>query len=60
MGLPSRLRVMSGFRTPRYDAGVFVDADGNWMMDDLNRDGTIAVADAKVLRAAAGRVKARW
>ena len=76
-GLPSRLHVMSGFRTPQYNAlgvgeggraghsrhmygdaaDVFVDANQDGMMDDLNRDGKITVADAKVLRAAAERVE---
>jgi hypothetical protein len=79
-GLPSRLHVMSGFRTPQYNAqgvgeggraehsrhmygdaaDVFVDADQDGMMDDLNRDGKITVADAKVLRAAAERVEAEY
>jgi hypothetical protein len=79
-GLPSRLHVMSGFRTPQYNAqgvgkggraersrhmygdaaDVFVDADQNGMMDDLNKDGKITVADALVLRAAAERVEAEY
>jgi hypothetical protein len=79
-GLPSRLHVMSGFRTPQYNAqavgkggrakhsrhmygdaaDVFVDADGDGMMDDLNKDGKITVADARVLRAAAERVEAQY
>jgi hypothetical protein len=79
-GLPSRLHVMSGFRTPQYNeqgvgkggrakhsrhmygdaADVFVDADENGMMDDLNGDGKITVADARVLRAAAERVEAEY
>jgi hypothetical protein len=80
-GLPSRLHVMSGFRTPQYNAlgvgkkggraahsrhmygdaaDVFVDADGNGMMDDLNHDGKVDIADARVLRAAAERVEARY
>ena len=78
-GLPSRLQVMSGFRTPRYNAlgvgvhggrarvsrhmygdaaDVFVDADGNGRMDDLNRDGRITVMDAQVLLAVAEGVEA--
>ncbi len=68
-GLPSTLHVMSGFRTPQYNAlevgpggrarmsrhmygdasDVFVDADGDGRMDDLNRDGKVTVADARVL-----------
>jgi hypothetical protein len=79
-GLPSRLHVMSGFRTPQYNAqevgaggraarsrhmygdaaDVFVDADQNGMMDDLNGDGKITVADAVVLRNAAERVEADY
>jgi hypothetical protein len=79
-GLPSRLHVMSGFRTPQYNAqgvgkggrathsrhtygdaaDVFVDADQDGMMDDLNADGKITVADAQVLRAAAERVEAEY
>jgi len=78
-GLPSRLHVMSGFRTPQYNAlgvgekggrathsrhmygdasDVFVDADQDGMMDDLDGDGKITVRDALVLRAAAERVEA--
>ena len=79
-GLPSRLHVMSGFRTPQYNAhgvgeggraghsrhmygdaaDVFVDADQDGMMDDLNRDGKITVADAKALRAAAEKVETEY
>ncbi len=79
-GLPSRLHVMSGFRTPQYNAqgvgkggranhsrhmygdaaDVFVDADQDGRMDDLNKDGKITVADARVLRAAAERVEAEY
>jgi hypothetical protein len=76
-GLPSRLHVMSGFRTPQYNAqgvgkggraghsrhmygdaaDVFVDADSDGMMDDLNGDGKITRDDAKVLRDAAEQVE---
>jgi hypothetical protein len=79
-GLPSKLHVMSGFRTPQYNAqgvgeggrathsrhmygdaaDVFVDADGNGRMDDMNHDGRITVADARVLRSAAERVEADY
>lgn len=79
-GLPSRLHIMSGFRTPQYNAqgvgkggrashsrhmygdaaDVFVDADGNGRMDDLDRDGKVTVADARVLREAAERVEAEY
>jgi uncharacterized protein DUF882 len=79
-GLSGELHVMSGFRTPQYNAqgvgkggrathsrhmygdaaDVFVDADGNGMMDDLNKDGRITVADARVLRSAAEKVEAQY
>ena len=69
-GFSSRLHVMSGFRTPQYNAkgvgpkggraqdsqhmygdaaDVFVDADGNGVMDDLDGDGRTTIADAQVL-----------
>jgi len=77
-GLPSRLHVMSGFRTPQYNAlgvgekggrarnsrhmygdaaDIFVDADGDGRMDDLNHDGKVNVSDAKVLLAVAEGVE---
>ena len=77
-GLPSRLHVMSGFRTPQYNAkgvgpkggrasdsqhmyggaaDVFVDADGNGMMDDLDRDGRVTLADARLLQRVAEGVE---
>jgi len=79
-GLPSKLHVMSGFRTPQYNAqgvgkggrathsrhtygdaaDVFVDADQDGRMDDLNGDGKVTVADAYVLRAAAEKVEAEY
>src|SRR6185436_1247315 len=56
---------MSGYRTPAYNrsldnvrysqhqwgsaADIFVDEDGNGVMDDLNGDGKSSVADAEVL-----------
>ena len=60
------LAVMSGFRTPAYNAAVgnttvysrhlwgdaadvYVDADGNGDMDDLNGDGRSDIQDARVL-----------
>lgn len=79
-GLPGRLHVMSGFRTPQYNAkgvgakggrasqsrhmygdaaDIFVDADGDGAMDDLNGDGRVSVRDAQVLFAAAERVESR-
>lgn len=78
-GLPSRLHVMSGFRTPQYNeqgvgakggraslsrhmygdaSDVFVDADGDGVMDDLNGDGKATVADARVLFQVAESVEA--
>ncbi len=79
-GLPSKLHVMSGFRTPQYNAqgvgkggrathsrhmygdaaDVFVDADQDGRMDDLNGDGKVTVADAYVLRAAAEKVEGQY
>jgi Bacterial protein of unknown function (DUF882) len=77
-GLPSRLHVMSGFRSPQYNAlgvgekggrashsrhmygdaaDIFVDADGDGRMDDLNGDGRVTVDDAKVLFAVAEGVE---
>jgi hypothetical protein len=57
--------VMSGFRTPAYNAGIgngeysrhiyggaadiYIDADGDGTMDDLNADGRIDRADAAAL-----------
>jgi hypothetical protein len=59
------LRVTSGFRTPAYNrrqrhalysthlwgqaADIYVDADGNGRMDDLNHDGRINDKDAQVI-----------
>ena len=71
------VRVMSGFRTPQYNAGggdprgraalsrhmygdandIFIDSDGNGSMDDLNHDGRVNIADAKVIQDAATRVE---
>lgn len=65
LDLPSRLHVMSGYRTPFYNhaignvryslhqwgsaADVFVDEDENGRMDDLNGDGLIDRRDAIAL-----------
>ncbi|MFN2566573.1 MAG: YcbK family protein [Gemmatimonadaceae bacterium] len=38
-------------------ADVFVDNDGNGMMDDLNRDGRVDTGDARVIAEAAERVE---
>jgi uncharacterized protein YcbK (DUF882 family) len=79
-GLPNKLHVMSGFRTPQYNAkgvgkggraghsrhmygdaaDVFVDADGNGWMDDLNGDGKVDIKDSRILKAAAERVEASF
>jgi hypothetical protein len=65
LDLPSKLHVMSGYRTPFYNraignvryslhqwgvaADVFVDENDDGTMDDLNRDGRIDRDDAVVL-----------
>ena len=74
----SGVRVMSGFRTPRYNtsggntagradlsrhmygdaADIFIDSDGNGVMDDLDHDGRITLTDAVVIEAAVNRVEA--
>jgi hypothetical protein len=74
---PAGVRVMSGFRTPQYNAGggdprgraalsrhmygdandIFIDNDGNGQMDDLNHDGRVNIADAKVIQDAVNRVE---
>jgi hypothetical protein len=74
---PAGVRVMSGFRTPQYNAGggdprgraalsrhmygdandIFIDNDGNGAMDDLNHDGRVNIADAKVIEDAVNRVE---
>jgi len=79
LGKAPALHVMSGFRTPQYNAlgvgplggrardsrhmygdaaDVFLDADGDGRMDDLNGDGHIDVKDARWLAAVADRVEA--
>lgn len=61
----STLHVMSGYRTPHYNkaignvqyschqwgaaADIFLDRDGDEMMDDLNHDGEIDIDDAAIL-----------
>ena len=78
-GLPGSLHIMSGFRTPQYNArgegrnggragqsrhmygdaaDVFVDANGDGVMDDLDGDGKITIRDAQVLYAVAEGVEA--
>jgi Bacterial protein of unknown function (DUF882) len=77
-GRSSHLVVMSGFRTPQYNAqgvgrrggrakdsqhmygnaaDVYVDANNDGRMDDLNRDGRVNRADAQWLLALAERVE---
>jgi hypothetical protein len=79
-GLPCSLHIMSGFRTPQYNAqgvrpnggragesrhmygdaaDVFVDANGNGMMDDLDGDGRVTIRDAQALLAVAESVEAQ-
>ena len=80
-GLPGSLRIMSGFRTPQYNAqgvgrkggrasesrhmygdaaDVFVDANGDGVMDDLDGDGKITTRDARVLYAVVEGVEAQY
>jgi hypothetical protein len=71
------VRIMSGFRTPQYNAGggetsgraglsrhmygdasdIYIDNDGNGVMDDLNRDGRIDISDSRVILEAEERVE---
>jgi hypothetical protein len=73
----SGVKVLSGFRTPQYNAtggdprgraalsrhmygdanDIFIDDDGNGQMDDLNHDGRVNIADAKVICDAVDRVE---
>jgi uncharacterized protein YcbK (DUF882 family) len=39
-------------------ADIFIDSDGNGVMDDLNHDGKSTIADARVISAAVDRVEA--
>ena len=79
-GIPAdHMVVMSGFRTPQYNArglddgraslsrhqygdaaDVWIDNDGDWYMDDLNRDGRRDLADARIMLAAVERVEAAY
>jgi hypothetical protein len=74
---PAGVRVMSGFRTPQYNAGggdprgraalsrhmygdandIFIDNNGDGQMDDLNHDGRVNIADARVIQDAVNRVE---
>src|SRR5690606_25622117 len=72
-----RFHVMSGFRTPQYNAGgegrasnsrhqygdaadVFVDNGNVGRMDDLNGDGRVNLADARIIVEAAERVERKY
>ena len=72
------VRVMSGFRTPQYNArggntagraelsrhmygdaaDIFIDGNGDGVMDDLDHDGRITIRDSWVVEAAVTRVEA--
>jgi len=39
-------------------ADIFIDSDGNGVMDDLNHDGKITIADSRVIQQAVDRVEA--
>ena len=74
----SGVTVMSGFRSPQYNAGggvttgraelsrhmygdaadIFIDSNHDGVMDDLNHDGKINIADSRVIQAAVDRVEA--
>ena len=75
----AHLVIMSGFRTPAYNAqgvgahggrardsrhqfgdaaDIYVDDDGDGVMDDLNGDGRVDTRDARVLLASVDRVEA--
>ena len=49
-----------GAVVPEPGADVYIDGDGNGVMDDLNRDGRVDVGDARFLAAAAERVERRF
>jgi hypothetical protein len=71
------VHIMSGFRTPQYNAGggetsgradlsrhmygdasdIFIDNDGNGVMDDLNHDGKVDINDSRVILEAEERVE---
>lgn len=76
LGRSDAVRVMSGFRTPQYNAqgvgrggrardsrhmygdaaDIYVDADGDGRMDDLDRDGRVTISDARWLAQVAEEV----
>jgi len=78
LGKTADLHVMSGFRTPQYNAlgvgplggrardsrhmygdaaDIFLDADGDGRMDDLNGDGRVDINDARWLASVAEEVE---
>lgn len=81
LGKPVALRVMSGFRTPQYNAlgvgplggrardsrhmygdaaDIYVDADGDGRMDDLDGDGRVTINDARWLARVAEQVEVEY
>jgi hypothetical protein len=78
LGRSDAVKVMSGFRTPQYNAqgvgrggrardsrhmygdaaDIYVDADGDGRMDDLDRDGRVTISDARWLAQVAEEVGA--
>jgi hypothetical protein len=81
LGYPATLRIMSGFRTPQYNAlgvgprggrardsrhmygdaaDIFVDANGDGRMDDLDGDGRVTVNDARRLAGVVAGVEAEY
>ena len=74
----SGVKVMSGFRTPQYNAGggntggraglsrhmygdaadIFIDSNGDGVMDDLDHDGRSSIGDSRVVQQAVDRVEA--
>ena len=74
----SGAKILSGFRSPQYNAGggntagradlsrhmygdaadMFIDSDGNGVLDDLNHDGRVNINDTRVIEAAVNRVEA--
>ncbi|HWA17276.1 MAG TPA: D-Ala-D-Ala carboxypeptidase family metallohydrolase [Gemmatimonadales bacterium] len=80
LGRSDAVKVMSGFRTPQYNAqgvgrggrardsrhmygdaaDIYVDADGDGRMDDLDRDGRVTINDARWLAQVAEEVGALY
>ncbi len=81
MGKPASIRIMSGFRTPQYNArgvgprggrardsqhmyggaaDIYVDADADGRMDDLDGDGRVTIRDADWLAGVADRVEGAY